>query len=213
MFEQALLQRLLDDGDTAVGRVGDQNQGFGIARRQSRQLGKVAALVGLMRLSVGNGPAEILEGSTKCVGETRAVVSIDIGQRHRSEALFIGQFAQHPTLIGVARNRAKDEVVVFKRGYQRRRRCWRNQQHTGGYGDVMGGRHQGDTRQSPDDGRDVVDLDELGCALDRAMGGARRAGDDDPEFPAFKDSAIGVDLVDRQIDGVEERRHQTCDGS
>ena len=57
----------------------------------------------------------------------------------------------------------------------------------------------------------MVDVDELGRSVNCALGGALSVDNDRLEFLALENAAVGIDLVDRQLDGVEERRHAAGD--
>ena len=70
----------------------------------------------------------------------------------------------------------------------------------------MGGSHRGVAQQRPDDGRDIVVLYQLARRVNRALGGALRICDNRLEHLALENPAIGVDLVDCQLDGVQGRR-------
>ena len=59
----------------------------------------------------------------------------------------------------------------------------------------------------------ILDGDELARGIDRALFGALRVDDDEAQLLAPEDAAVGIDLVDRELLGGEQRRHEVCDRS
>ena len=197
-LEETLLESLAEHRD-AIPRIGDHDQRLRLALGGLRQL----AAIGCLALLVGDARRDLArERPSEGIGQTLAVIVVDVNQSNLLDALLAHQVGEHLALHGVVGRGAEQKPVVLERRDHRRGRRARDLRHArrGGH---RGGDRDGDAGgQGADDAGHAVDIDDALRGVDPDLRVGRVVGGHQLDLSA-KHAARLVHLVDRQLDAPE----------
>ncbi len=203
--EVAALDRLLQHGLTRAIGVGEDQQVRAAGGGQLAELGTILGLAFFVSDRRGDLATGCGVGRREVVGETLAVVVVDVGDAQLVHAAGDERLGEDFRVVGVRRRGPVDEVLVVERGVGRGSRRRRDLENAVRDRDVVGNRHRNARAHTTNDADGPI-VDRLGRGGGRHIGrDAVVVAGDDLEVAAV-DAALIVDVLGSQLGRSEHGR-------